>query len=149
MVKVFFGCSMSGGYSVLSQEELRKFPDLIEELGHELASKHQTKKGIFQEEDKLTTTHIHDRDYEWLIESDVGVFEITNGSIGTGQEISDMIGLGKPVLCLYKKALEYNVSAYGRGKQGSKYVKTPFECYAYETLDDAKHKIKEFLESNS
>jgi len=149
MVKVFFGCSMRGGYDAVSREELAKFPKMIEELDSELISKHQTKEGIIQEENKLTTTDIHDRDYEWLMKSDVGIFEITNGSIGTGGEISDMIGLGKPILCLYKKAFEDKVSAYGRGKQGSKYVKTPFECYAYETPDEAKDKIKAFLESNS
>lgn len=149
MVKVFFGCSMRGGYDAVSREELARFPKIIEELGYELPSKHQTKEGIIQEENRLTTTNIHDRDYDWLMESDIGVFEITNGSIGTGEEISDMISLGKPVLCLYKKALVDKVSAYGRGKQGSKYVKTPFECYAYETLGEAKDKIKAFMKENS
>lgn len=149
MVKVFFGCSMRGGYSSLGREELARFPQIIEELGYELPSKHQTNEGIIQEENKLTTTHIHDRDYGWLMESDFGVFEITNSSIGTGEEISDMIGLGKPVLCLYKKTLEDKVSAYGRGKHGSKYVKTPFECHSYEIFEEAKNIIKSFVESNS
>jgi len=149
MIKIFFGCSMRGGYETVSREELAKFPEIIEKLGYELASKHQTKESIIQEEDKLTTTDIHDRDYEWIMNSDVGIFEITNGSVGTGEEISDMIHLGKPVLCLYKKALKNKVSAYGRGKHGSKYVKTPFECYDYQTLEDAKDKIQQFLKENS
>lgn len=146
-VLVFFGCSMRGGHEVVSKEELAKFPEIIEELGCVLASKHQTEEGIIAKEDKLDTTNIHDRDYEWEMESDVGVFEISNGSIGTGEEISDMVCLGKPVLCLYKKEFENDVSAYGRGKQGSKYVKTPFECHSYSNLTEAKNIIALFIET--
>jgi len=146
MAKVFFGCSMRGGQELVSKEELYSIKEAIKELGYALASEHQTKKGIVKEELSLSTTEIHDRDYKWLMESDVGVFEITNGSIGTGGEISDMVHLGKPILCLYKKELEDQVSAYGRGKQGSEFVKTPFVSYGYETVEDAKSKIQEFVE---
>ncbi len=149
MVKIFFGCSMRGGYSNLSQEELRRIPEIIEKLGYELVSKHQTERKVIERENKLTTREIHDRDYNWLLEADIGIFEITNGSIGTGEEISDMINLGKPVLCLYRKSFENSVSAYGRGKQGSAYVKSRFECFAYENAVEVKDKIKEFVESSS
>jgi len=148
MVKVFFGCSMRGGQGVVNSEELAKFPDAIEALGFELASRHQTKAGIIQEENKLTKTHIHDRDYKWVTESDFGVFEISNPSLGVGAEISDLIHLGKPVLCLYKKGLEEKVSAYILGKMGSKYIQPPFECYAYQDLEDAKEKIKQFAKKS-
>jgi hypothetical protein len=148
MVKVFFGCSMRGGYGFASREELARFPQIIEGLGFSLPSKHQTAEGILRQESKLSPTAIHDRDYAWLMESDLGVFEITNGSIGTGEEISDMISLGKPVLCFYKKAFEDKVSAYGRGKSGSRFVKTAFECHAYNDMDFVRSKIKEFVAVN-
>ena len=149
MVKIFFGCSMRGGYANLSQEKLSKFPNIIEELGHELSSRHQTQPGIVQEENKLTKTAIHDRDYKWIIESDMGVFEISNASLGVGGEISDMIHLGKPILCLFKKGLGDKVSAYIQGKMGSCYVKGVLECHSYETLDEAKEIIKKFVDANS
>jgi hypothetical protein len=147
MVKIFFGCSMRGGYDRVSQEELDKIPDIIEELGYELASRHQTQQGIIEEENKRTPPFIHDRDYGWEVESDVGIFELSNPSLGVGGEISDMINLRKPVLCAFKRGLEKSVSNYIQGKQGSKYVETPFECYAYESLEDLKEKIKEFVET--
>ena len=146
MKKVFFGCSMRGGQAKVSREELAKFPQMIQALGYTLPSTHQTEEGIVEREQALTTTHIHDRDYEWLLESRAGVFEITNSSIGAGGEISDMLSLGKPVLCLYKKSEENSVSAYCRGKKGSRYVKTYFDAYGYEDVEDAKNKIKSFLE---
>lgn len=148
MVKIFFGCSMMGGYNAVPKEELAKLANAIEELGHTLASRHQTQDWI-RTEAKLTQTDIHDRDFKWGIESDIGIFEISNPSLGVGGEISDMTHMGKPVLCLFKKDLKNNVSAYTRGKMGSQYIKTPFEVYAYTTIEDAKDKIKEFVESNS
>jgi hypothetical protein len=66
--------------------------------------------------------------------------------LGVGGEISDMIHLGKPVLCLLKRGLESSVSAYTQGQQGSKYVTTPFECYTYESMQDAKDKMRQFIE---
>ena len=75
----------------------------------------------------------------------IGIFEISNPSLGVGGEISDMIHLGRPVLRLLRKGLEKSVSAYTQGKQGSNYVTTPFECYAYKSAEDAKEKIKSFI----
>ncbi len=139
---------MRGGHEMVGQEELAKLADIIEELGYLLVSKHQTQAGIVQKEDKLKTQQIHDRDYCWGKESDVGIFEISNPSLGVGGEIVDMIHQGKPVLCLFKKELDKSVSVYIRGKQGSRFISTPFEYYAYETFEDAKQKILLFVEEN-
>ena len=147
MIKIFFGCSMRGGYDSVSKDDLAKMPDMLEDLGYELVSRHQT--GEWEEsEAKQTKIEIHDRDYQWEIESDCGIFEISNPSLGVGSEISDMIYLSKPVLCLFKKGLESKVSAYVQGKMGSKYVSSSFECHAYETLDDVKKIISQFVIAN-
>ena len=84
-----------------------------------------------------------------MLEADVGIFEISNPSLGVGGEISDMIHLKRPVLCLFKKGLEKEVSAYTQGKQGSRYVSTHFECYAYESPEDAREKIDRFISTHS
>lgn len=149
MKKVFFGCSMRGGYANLDKEELIKIRDLIELLGHELISKHQLENKILDKENEISPKEIHDRDYNWLKEADLGIFEISNPSLGVGSEISDILNLGKPVLCLFKKELDSLVSAYIRGKQGSKLVKASFEYHAYDGLEEAKIFIKEFLERYS
>lgn len=145
---IFFGCSMRGGYGVVSREDLAKLPAVIEELGYELASKHQVREGVLEEESVLSPADIHDRDYRWLQESAAGIFEISNPSLGTGGEISDMTHLGKPVLCLFKGD-GVAVSAYTRGKQGSAFISTPFECHSYDTIEDAKRIIAAFLKANA
>jgi hypothetical protein len=143
---VYFGCSMLGGYSHVGREDLAGFPKVILELGHTLATDHQTQPGVIEKEAKLDHAYIHDRDYRWMMESDAGVFEISNPSLGVGGEISDMISMGKPVLMLFKKGLEEKVSAYIRGKCGSRFVKSPVDCQTYEDMKEAKGRIKEFID---
>jgi hypothetical protein len=144
---VYFGCAMLGGYPFVKKNELAEFPKLITGLGCRLASDHQTQPGVVEREAKLHHTTIHDRDYQWELESDLGVFEISNPSLGVGGEISDMIHMGKPVLLLFKRGLEEKVSAYVWGKVGSTYVTSPVECHAYEDLNDARRIVKSFIDT--
>jgi hypothetical protein len=147
-IVVYFGCSMLGGYAAVSREEIARLHKRIAELGYRLASDHQTQPGVLEREAKLEPTLIHDRDYRWLLDSDVGVFEISNPSLGVGSEISDMIFAGKPVLMLFKHGLEDKISSYIRGKVGSKYVSCPVECHAYRDVNDAGKRIRTFIDAH-
>lgn len=149
MAKVYFGCSMRGGHGNASREELALIADAIEQLGHELVSRHQVQEGVIEKESKLGSMKIHDRDYNWLQDAGIGIFEVSNPSLGVGAEISDMVQLGKPVLCIFKKGLENQVSAYILGKKGSRFTKAAFEAKSYGNLDEAKNAIKEFLEKTT
>jgi hypothetical protein len=147
-IVVYFGCSMLGGYAAVCREEVARLHKRIAELGYGLASDHQTQPGVLEREAKLEPRFIHDRDYRWLLDSDVGIFEISNPSLGVGSEISDMIYAGKPVLMLFKRGLEDKVSSYIRGKVGSRYVSCPVECHAYADLSDAGVRIREFINAH-
>jgi hypothetical protein len=80
------------------------------------------------------------------MESDLGIFEISNPSLGVGGEISDMIHMGKPVLLLFSKSSEEKVSAYIRGKCGSSFVNSPLDCVAYQDLEQARESIRRFID---
>lgn len=138
---------MRGGHDSVSREELARLPDVIEELGYTLMSRHQTQEGIVEQENKLDPVDIHDRDYQWLRDADVGIFEITNPSLGVGAEIADMIHEGKPILLLYQGD-EQGLSAYIRGKATSTaFVNVPVECERWGVLsDDARAIISVFVE---
>jgi nucleoside 2-deoxyribosyltransferase len=136
--KVFFSCSMRGGFGRLSQEELREIPDIIEELGMIVISRHQTRENFEKRESRLTDKEIHDRDYRWLTEADLVIAEITNSSLGVGAEIADAVNLGIPVLGLYKQEFEHQISAYIRGKPG-------VVCRAYSDEEELKDVIRVFL----
>jgi len=144
-ITIYFGCSMLGGYGFVKRKELAAFPGMIRELGYGVASDHQTRPGVIEREAKMAHSFIHDRDYRWLLESHLGIFEISNPSLGVGGEISDMVHLGKPVLLLFRHDLDVKVSAYIRGKSGSRYVASPVACQAYENLEDARTKIRDFI----
>jgi hypothetical protein len=147
-ITVYFGCSMLGGYTAVPREEIARLHNLIAEMGYRLASDHQTQPGVLEREAKLEPAFIHDRDYQWLLDSEVGVFEISNPSLGVGSEISDMISADKPVLMLFKQGLEDKISAYLRGKVGSKYVTCPIQCHGYSDLQDAGERIKAFIDAH-
>jgi nucleoside 2-deoxyribosyltransferase len=135
---VFFSCSMRGGFGRLAQEELRRIPDIIEELGLVVISRHQTSERFMENESQLTDKAIHDRDYGWLKDADMVIAEITNPSLGVGAEIADAVNLGIPVLCVYKSDYEDQISAYIRGKAG-------VVCRAYTTDEELKDVIRGFM----
>ena len=137
--RVFFSCSMRGGFEKLAQEELRKIPDILEAQGMAVISRHQTREKFMEDESRLTDSEIHDRDYEWLKEADIVIAEITNPSLGVGAEIADAVNLGIPVLCVYKQEYEQQISAYVRGKAG-------VVCKAYSDCEELKDIIREYSE---
>ena len=122
----------------MAQEELRKIPDIIEELGMAVISRHQTSERFMEIESGLTDKAIHDRDYRWLKGADMVIAEITNPSLGVGAEIADVVNLGIPVLCVYKRDYEHQISAYIRGKAG-------VVCRVYSDHDELKEVIREFV----
>jgi len=129
---------MRGGYRRLAQGELRKIPDIIEDLGLVVISRHQTSENFMEIESQLTDKEIHDRDYQWLKEADLVIAEITNPSLGVGAEIADAVNLGIPVLCVYKREYEDVMSAYIRGKTG-------VVCRAYIDHKELREIIREFV----
>lgn len=54
---------------------------------------------------------IHDRDLDWLKESDYLVAEVTTPSLGVGYEIGKATEWGKRVLCLYRPENGRSLSA--------------------------------------
>jgi hypothetical protein len=139
--KVFFACSMRGGFPYVSREFLAQIPDALEDIGLELMSRHQTQQGVIQRENQITTIEIHDRDYAWLEGCEFVVAEISNPSDGVGGEIADAIHLGKPVLALYQRP-EDEISAYTRGKLEGYRKGRHTE---YRDLDHLKEIVKEFI----
>jgi 2'-deoxynucleoside 5'-phosphate N-hydrolase len=144
-MRIYFGCSMRGGYAKVSREALAAIQSSICAAGCELASDHPTRPGVLAEEARLANVEIHDRDYHWLSESDAGIFEISNPSLGVGAEIADMLHLQKPVLLLVRKGLEQEVSAYVQGKAGSKYVRPRVRLCSYGNIIEARAGIDDFL----
>ena len=69
------------------------------------------------EEKELTDKFIHDRDIEWLTQTDVLVAEVTQPSLGVGYEIGRCVAMGKRVLCLFRPESGKKLSAMIRGAE--------------------------------
>ncbi|XP_075941509.1 5-hydroxymethyl-dUMP N-hydrolase [Anarhichas minor] len=59
---------------------------------------------------------IHDRDVDWLQQSDVVVAEVTNPSLGVGYELGRAVAMEtKKILCLFRPSSGRRLSAMIRG----------------------------------
>lgn len=65
----------------------------------------------------LSDREIHDRDLQWIRESDMVVAEVTMPSLGVGYEIGRAVELAKPILCLYNSCSKKNLSAMVAGSE--------------------------------
>lgn len=86
----------------------------------------------------LSDKEIHDRDLQWIVESDLLVAEVTVPSLGVGYEIGRAIEMGKPVLCLFKEGSEYTISAMIAGSD-------KVEMKYYQSLDEVKDLFEAFF----
>jgi nucleoside 2-deoxyribosyltransferase len=99
-MKIYYATSIrgtqdenSGRISKFIIETLRKYGNVLTE---HFANLDKTAEG----ETELTDRQIHDRDIDWITQSDLIVAEVTNPSHGVGYEIARGLELGKKVICL-------------------------------------------------
>ena len=89
-------------------------------------------------EEGLKESEIHDRDFKWILQSDVVIAEVSIPSLGVGYEIARATENGKKVLCLYHPQEGKRLSAMIAGSNAI--INTE-----YRTLDDAKEIIDDFF----
>jgi len=108
-MKIYFAASIRGGRDdMLIYSELIK---LLQKYGTVL-TEHVGDKNLNDfGESSLDDTKIHDRDMNWLLESDIVIAEVTNPSLGVGYEIGRAIENEKKVVCLYKAKENKKISA--------------------------------------
>jgi nucleoside 2-deoxyribosyltransferase len=135
-MNIYFGGSISGG-----RADIGIYIELIAYLkkyGHVLTEHIADTDLTSAGERDLTNEFIHDRDMEWLKSADVIVAEVTVPSLGVGYELGRAVEMRKKILCLYRPKDIRRLSAMLVGSRG-------ITVRAYETLDEAKRLIDEFL----
>ncbi|MEN8118427.1 MAG: nucleoside 2-deoxyribosyltransferase, partial [Bacteroidota bacterium] len=108
-MKIYFAGSIRGG-----RADAALYLQIIEYLKSfgEVLTEHIGDPGLTDlGDDGPTDKYIHDRDLEWLEESDVLVAEVTTVSMGVGYEIGRAVEAGKKVLCLFRPDSGKNLSA--------------------------------------
>lgn len=138
-MKIYFAASIRGGRDdVLIYKELINH---LKSIGTVLTEHISDKKLSYNGEKNITDNYIHDRDINWLKESDVLIAEVTTASLGVGYEIrAAAYEYNKPVLCLKQK----------NGKRLSAMINgsNKINVYEYANIDEAKAFINTFISQN-
>ncbi|MGI9165138.1 MAG: nucleoside 2-deoxyribosyltransferase [Pyrinomonadaceae bacterium] len=113
--KIYFAGAIRGGRddAVIYFEIVRRLAKYGQVLTEHIGDSALTADGETAD-DQLT----HDRDLEWLRESELLVAEVTVPSLGVGYEIGKATEWGKPVLCLYRPQAGRALSAMIAGSKG-------------------------------
>lgn len=124
MKSIYFAGSIRGG-----RQDAGIYKQLIDELKNHGAvlTEHIGAKEVSFE---LSNRHIHDRNLKWLSNSDILVAEVTTPSLGVGYEIGRAVTLGKPVVCLYRKGGDAQLSAMIAGL-------ADVQMFHYSNLEEA------------
>jgi nucleoside 2-deoxyribosyltransferase len=135
-MKIYFAGSIRGGRDYASLylkiiNELRQYGEVLTE--------HVGDDGLRNsgEEDK-SDKFIHDRDMDWIIESDVIIAEVTSPSLGVGYEIAMAIQLKKRVFCFFNNKSGKRLSAMISGSDN-------IQVYEYSTFEDVQRSLSEIF----
>lgn len=131
-MKIYFSGSIRGG-----QQDTELYKELIEDLKQygNVLTEHIGSKTI---ETSVSDQEIHDRDLNWVKESDLVIAEVTIPSLGVGYEIGRAIHLQKPIICLYRSIDGKSTSAMIRGC-------SELQCFEYSDITDAQKIFKKHL----
>jgi len=135
-MNIYFCGSIRGGRDLASI-----YAEIIAMLGSygRVLTEHLGSDEVIEAKDRvLSDKEIHDRDLQWIVESDLLVAEVTVPSLGVGYEIGRAIEMGKPVLCLFKQGSEYTISAMIAGSDN-------VEMKYYQSLEEVKDLFEAFF----
>lgn len=139
-LKFYFCGSIRGGRQLAS--DYQKIIEMLKLHGQVLTEHLGDDQEIETKDRILSDVQIHDRDMDWVRESDLVVAEVSIPSLGVGYEIGRAIELGKPVLSLFRSDAGFTLSAMIAGSEGV----TPI---AYGKLDELPDIIRDFISSNA
>jgi nucleoside 2-deoxyribosyltransferase len=108
-MKFYFCCSIRGGRQLAPV--YKEIIGLLQAHGKVLTEHLGDDQEILIKDRVLTDKEIHDRDLQWIVDSDLVVAEVTVPSLGVGYEIGRAIHMGKPVLCLFNAGTGQTLSA--------------------------------------
>jgi len=135
-MKIYFAGSIRGG-----RDDAEIYSQIIECLqGYgQILTEHVGEKDLNEMgESTLSDKQIHDRDINWLLESDVMVAEVTNPSLGVGYEIGRAIEAGKKIFCLHRTLANKKLSAMIAGSDRIINIE-------YKSISELKQKLKKSI----
>tara|TARA_Y100001960_G_C14567875_1_gene774205 strand:+ start:502 stop:915 length:414 start_codon:yes stop_codon:yes gene_type:complete len=137
-MNIYFAGSIRGGRK--DRETYLKIIKYLSNYGNVLTEHIGDSKLDSMGENEMDDKKIHNRDMQWLIESDLLIAEVTNPSLGVGYEIGRAIENRKKILCLFRENHGQKLSAMIAGSADLK-------CIKYSSIEDLKKKLIIFFQS--
>jgi nucleoside 2-deoxyribosyltransferase len=100
-MKFYFSCSLTGGRD--DEDVYGLIVDHLISRGYEVLTAHLARPEVMEVEKVVDPNEVYRRDIEWIEHCDIFIAEVSTPSHGVGYEIAYALGLGKPVLCCYKR----------------------------------------------
>jgi nucleoside 2-deoxyribosyltransferase len=108
-MKIYFGFTVAGDRSAI--DTARKVVQLLEELGHEVLTRHLVDDNAWEADRKISAQDVYRRDMAWLEQCDLFIAEVSGSSFGLGFEAGYLLGATKKkVILLYRSEVEQRVS---------------------------------------
>ena len=135
-MNIYFCGSIRGGRNLGKTYE--KIIVMLRNYGNVLTEHLGSDEDIESKDRILTDREIHDRDLQWIADSDLVVAEVTLPSLGVGYEIGRAIEMSKPVLCLFRRGTNYTLSAMIAGSDR-------VEINYYDDMEEVEDLINSFF----
>jgi nucleoside 2-deoxyribosyltransferase len=135
-MNVYFACSITGGREF--ESVYQAIGHALLEMGYEVPTAYLAEPGATAVEAAIPPSEVYFRDVAWIRSCDVLVAEVSVPSHGVGYEIGFALGIGKPVLALYRKDRKITKMISGNPDKN-------LTLKMYATMEEAIHTLTQFL----
>jgi len=135
-MNIYFSCSLTGG-----RNDEAVYAAIVAHLlgrGHDVPTAHLADPKVMDLEKIVEPAEIYARDTAWIEACDAVIAEVSTPSHGVGYEIAYALGLGKPVLCCFRRGARVSKMITGNDSPG-------LALLEYAAADQALAAIDEFL----
>jgi nucleoside 2-deoxyribosyltransferase len=128
-MKVYFGFTVAGDRSAL--EMARRTVALLEEMGHEVLTRHLVRDDAAQLDRAITPRMVFERDMNWLRQCDIFIGEVSGSSFGIGFEAGYLLGgSARQALLFYRREVESRISLLITGNTHPNCTLAPYSEFA-------------------
>lgn len=138
-MNIYFSCSLTGG-----RTDEAVYAAIVAHLlgrGHDVPTAHLADPKVMDLEKIVEPAEIYARDTAWIEACDAVIAEVSTPSHGVGYEIAYALGLGKPVLCCFRRGAPVSKMITGNASPG-------LELLEYAAAHEALAAIDEFLDED-
>jgi hypothetical protein len=108
-MKIYFGFTVAGDRS--SVVAARKIVALLEEMGHEVLTRHLVRDDAWEADRLITPEEVYRRDMKWLEQCELFMAEASGSSFGLGFETGYLLGAtAKKVVLFYRRDAQSKIS---------------------------------------